>query len=40
MTFRVDYSHEDFSGLTRFDFSTLQVENWYLTLIQQDTYRQ
>jgi len=40
MTFRIDYSHEDFSGLTLFDFSTLQVENRYLTLIQQDTYRQ
>ena len=40
MTFRIGYSHEDFSGLTRFDFSTAQVENRYLTLIQQDNYCQ
>ena len=32
--------HEDFSGLTRFCFSTLRVENRYLMLIQQDNYRQ
>ena len=40
MTFRINYPHEDFSGLARFDFSTLPVENRYLSLIQQDTYRQ
>jgi hypothetical protein len=40
MTFRIDYSHEDFSGLTRFGFSTLRVEKRYLPLIQQDNYRQ
>jgi len=40
MTFRIGYSHEDFSSLTRFDYSTLRVENRYLSLIQQDTYRQ
>ena len=38
MTFRIDYSHEDFSGLTRFGFSTLRVEKRYLPLIQQDNY--
>jgi hypothetical protein len=40
MTFRIVYSHEDFSGLTRFDISTWLVEKRYLSLIQQDTYRQ
>jgi len=40
MTFRIDYSHEDFSGLTRFCLSTFRVENRYLPLIQQDNYRQ
>jgi len=40
MTFRIDYSHEDFSGLTRFGFSTLRVEKRYLLLIQKDNYRQ
>jgi hypothetical protein len=40
MTFRIGYSHEDFSGLTRLGFSTLPVENRYLSIIQQDTYRQ
>jgi len=38
MIFRIDYSHEDFSGLTRFGFSTLRVEKRYLPLIQQDNY--
>jgi len=40
MTFRIDYPHEDFSGLTRFGSSTLWVEKRYLMLIQQDNYRQ
>jgi hypothetical protein len=40
MTFRINYTHEDFSGLTRFGFSTLWVEKRYLMLIQQDNYRQ
>jgi hypothetical protein len=40
MIFRIDYSHEDFSGLTRFGLSTLRVEKRYLMLIQQDNYRQ
>ncbi len=40
MTFRIVFSHEDFSGLTRFGFSTLWVEKRYLPLIQQDNYRQ
>jgi len=40
MTFRINCPNEDFSGLTRFDFSTLPVENRYLSLFQQDTYRQ
>jgi hypothetical protein len=40
MIFRIDYSHEDFSGLTRFGSSTLPVEKRYLPLIQQDNYRQ
>jgi hypothetical protein len=40
MTFRIDCPHEDFSGLIRFWFSTFWVENLYLPLIQQDTYRQ
>jgi hypothetical protein len=40
MTFRINYFHEDFSGLTRFGFSTLWVEKRYLMLIQQDNYRQ
>jgi hypothetical protein len=40
MIFRIDYSHEDFSGLTRFGFSTLRVEKRYLMLIQLDNYRQ
>ncbi len=40
MTFRINYLHEDFSGLTRLDVSTLRVENRYLMLIQTYTYRQ
>jgi hypothetical protein len=40
MTFRIDCSHEDFSGLTRFGSSTLRVEKRYLPLFQQDNYRQ
>jgi hypothetical protein len=40
MTFRINNSHEDFSGLTRFGFSILRVEKRYLSLIQQDNYRQ
>ena len=40
MTFRINNAHEDFSGLTRFGFSTLRVEKRYLVLIQQDNYRQ
>jgi hypothetical protein len=40
MTFRIDYPHEDFSGLTRFGGPTLPVENCYLSLFQQDNYRQ
>ena len=40
MTFRIVYFQKNFSGLTRFDVSTLRVENRYLSLIQKDTYRQ
>jgi len=40
MTFRIGCLHEDFSGLTRFGFSTFGVENRYLMLIQTYTYRQ
>jgi len=40
MIFRIDYFHEDFSGLTRFGLSTFRVEKRYLPLIQQDNYRQ
>ena len=39
MTFRIDCLHEDFSGLTRFCFSTVWVENRYPMLFQQDSYR-
>lgn len=38
MTFRINYPYEDFLGLTRLNLSTLQVEDWYLMLIQQDNY--
>ena len=40
MTFRIIYFHEDFSGLTCFEVSTLRVENRYLLLIQIYTYHQ
>jgi len=40
MTFRINYSGEDFSGLTHVGGSTLRVENRYLPLFQQYTYRQ
>ena len=40
MTFRIDYFHEDFSGLTRCQPSTVPVERWFLLLIQQYIYRQ
>jgi len=40
MTFRINWLHEDFSGLARFYFSTFRVENRYLLLIQQYTYHQ
>jgi len=40
MTFRIKYSHEDFSGLATFGFSTSWVEIDYLVLIQPDIYHQ
>jgi len=40
MTFRIDCSHEDFSGLTRCQLSTVPVERRILLLIQKDIYRQ
>ena len=40
MTFRIDYFHEDFSGLTRFCLSAGPAERRYLLLIQKDIYRQ
>jgi hypothetical protein len=40
MTFRIDCSHEDFSGLTRCQLSTVPVERRFLLLIQIDIYRQ
>jgi hypothetical protein len=40
MTFRIDCSHEDFSGLTRCQLSTEPVERRFLLLIQKDIYRQ
>ena len=40
MTFRIDCFHEDFSGLTRCQLSTVPVERRFLLLIQIDIYRQ